>query len=402
MFSLNVRFHDFRHHARAAVKLFVLAGVISIGHALYESRTRYDQMAFGTYFTWWSQFNHGLNPWRLGCNYTPFFIVAFAPLANLDQRLAYWIWQALQVTALLVVLALAFSQLRRDVETKFVISLGTVVLLFPHLVYGTLYEAEPTLMLLALLLASWVLANQGRAALAGLMVALAALLKVYPAAAGGYFLFRRRFDVIVWSLVFSLLGLLLSGPTLWLESLFSGALPYFHTPDWARDERSLSFLLKAFSAADALRLPPAQQPYWILAAYLLLSLGAILLAALATPIRPASVELDGICFSLWLIIALFVSPITWSNEITFTLPLYVFVPAYLSQCCHLLRSLETLLFSIATLGFIISYYSTPVRSLHVYFIALLVEYTAVILILRHSYSRRADTADSVVQNRART
>ncbi len=374
-------------YAYAAIVLFAAGGALLIAHVLYENRLRYQQVGFNDYFKWWSQFNHGLNTWRHGCNYTPFFIVVFAPLARLDRQLAYWIWQGAQLAALLAALVLTFGQFQRGAAAKIAVGLGTLVLLSPYLLFGTLYESEPTAMLLLLLVGAWALANHRRPVLAGFMLAVAILLKVYPAVVGGYFLFRRRFDVIVWSVVWCAVGIVATGPALWRESLFSGALPYFSAPDWARDERALALLLKVYSAVAALGLTAAQQATWAAATYVFLSLCVIALGAWATARSAETVEVDGICFSLWLIAALLVSPIAWNHELTLTLPLYVFIAAYLTQHREMFPRIALLMFLFATLGFVIPYYSTAVRHLHIYFIALVVEYLAVLMIV-HSWSAR--------------
>jgi hypothetical protein len=383
-------------HAYAAIALCSVVGLLLIAHVLYENRLRYDQMAFNDYFEWWSEFNHGVNTWRQGCNYTPLFIVLFAPLARLDHQVAYWIWQSLQVAALLAAVVLVLSQLRPPAAAKITAGLAVLVLLLPYLLFGTFYESEPTSMLLFILVASWVLANHRRPALAGLMLALATLLKVYPAVAGGYFLFRRRFDVIVWSAVWCAVGLAFSGPTLWREALFSGALPYFNAPDWARDERALAILLNAYSAVAALKLPPASQALWALAVYVLLAACTFAAAAWVTSRFTGSRDVDGICFSLWLLTSLLVSPIAWNHELTLILPLYMFVAAYLTQHPEFISTLETGLFSSATLGFVIPYYSTQVRHAHIYFIALLIQYTAALMIIHSWGFQKNNDVDAVV------
>ena len=77
--------------------------------------------------------------------------------------------------------------------------------------------AQLTPMLLALLCASWFCARWERPAAAGLWLALAALLKLYPAAAGGYFLFGRRWRALGWTIGFFAAGVLLTNPARWIE-----------------------------------------------------------------------------------------------------------------------------------------------------------------------------------------
>jgi hypothetical protein len=385
--SLNERY------ARAGIVLLAIIGVLLLAHVLYENRLRYQQMAFNDYFAWWDQFNRGINTWRHGCNYTPFFIVLFAPLAHLGPRPAYWTWQSMQLAGLVAALGLSFVELERNVAAKRAIGLGTIVVLSPYILFGTLYESEPTTILLALLIAAWVLSRHRRPALAGLMLAAATLMKVYPAAAGGYFLFRRRFDAIAWSTLWCAVGILLTGPTLWHESLFSGALPYFAAPEWAYDERALALLLKAYSAGAALGLTAFDQTIFAVPTYCLLSLCVIASGAYATWRCAEAAEVDGTCFSLWLVAALLVSPIAWNHELTLTLPLYVFVAAYLVEHREAFPKVALVIFLFANLSFVIAYYVIPARHFHIYFVGLVVEYVAAIMMV-YSWSVRKQSVSA--------
>src|SRR6266851_3983498 len=142
-------------YEKAVLSVAILAMALVIAHTLYVFRFRYHEMAFDLYYLWTKRFSSGINPWlaRPHCLYPPAFIILreIAPLT---------------VARLTVVL-------------------GILALLLPYIFTSTLYESEPSALLLLLLIAAWRLARHERPGWAGFMLALATVLKLYPVAAGG-------------------------------------------------------------------------------------------------------------------------------------------------------------------------------------------------------------------------
>src|SRR5260370_32280424 len=89
-----------------------------------------------------------------------------------------------------------------------------LALLYPP-VHATLHGAQTAFLLLLTLTASWLLARRSRPAAAGLTLALATVLKAFPGAVGGYFFFRRRFDVLGWAILFAVLSIIGAGVGPW-------------------------------------------------------------------------------------------------------------------------------------------------------------------------------------------
>ncbi len=181
-------------YGKVALSVAILAIALVIGHTLYVFRFRYHEMAFDLYYLWTKRFSSGINPFRAlpHCNYPPSFLILLSPLTLLSQQSAYWIWQAIQVAAFFLSVFMMLREIAPLTVLHLTIVLGVLALLLPYIFTSTLYESEPSALLLLLLIAAWRLARHERPGWAGFMLALATVLKIYPVFAGGYFLFRRR------------------------------------------------------------------------------------------------------------------------------------------------------------------------------------------------------------------
>jgi hypothetical protein len=126
--------------------------------ASYKNRLRYNAVSMSEFYSWAYELKMGGDPWlsqrdptfssipgvaHLGhCNYPPVFLLAFEPLTTLRPPVAYWIWQGIIVTSLLLATVLMVRDLSPPAPSSYVLALGAV-LLFPE-VYGALYESQPT------------------------------------------------------------------------------------------------------------------------------------------------------------------------------------------------------------------------------------------------------------------
>jgi len=282
-------------------------------------------------YAWWTQYNAGEVMWRPAaatettirpgllrprfCNYTPAFVIALAPFARLDQKTAYWLWQGLQ----LLCVGIAVVLLARGADPPLTLEATLVVLALTVIsrpLRGTVTYAQLSPMLLALLVAAWFFARRERSVLAGLTLAAAALLKLYPAAAGGYFLFGRRWRALGWTIVFFVLGLAASGIGNWITFAqfgMSGTMGAVHRGNLT----ALAFYQDVIGGGSA---------NWLV--YALTATDDLLLVAIAA--WPASRSTrtggpsDGIAFSLWLGAAILMSPLAWPHETLLLLPLYLF------------------------------------------------------------------------------
>jgi hypothetical protein len=318
-----------------AALLAIVAGV-SLAQRLHGVRHRYQDVDFVRDYGWWTVYASGGDPWivqttktelRPGlerprfCNYTPLFVELFSPLARLDQVTAFWIWLSVQMLCVGgAVLILARGNDPPLSAAATVIILSLVVLSRPF--EGMLAYAHVTPMLLVLLSASWFCARRERPAAAGLWLALAALLKLYPAATGGYFLFGRRWRALGWTIGFFVVGVLLTNPLRWLE-LMTVEMPVSYRFVAEADLTVMTFVRKAvayFAGTTTVAAPL----FRVLAITALIDLVLLAVAAAATITSRARDDLEGLVFGLWVALALLMSPLAWMAEMLLLLPAYLF------------------------------------------------------------------------------
>jgi len=318
-----------------AALLAIVAGV-SLAQRLHGVRHRYQDVDFVRDYGWWTVYASGGDPWivqttktelRPGlerprfCNYTPLFVELFSPLARLDQVTAFWIWLSVQMLCVggaVLILARGNDPPLSAAATLIILSL--VVLSRPF--EGMLAYAHVTPMLLVLLSASWFCARRERPAFAGLWLALAALLKLYPAAAGGYFLFGRRWRALGWTIGFFVAGALLTNPLRWLE-LVTVEMPVSYRFVAEADLTVMTFVRKAvayFAGTTTIAAPL----FTVLAITALIDLVLLAVAATATITSRGRDDLEGLVFGLWVALALLMSPLAWMAEMLLLLPAYLF------------------------------------------------------------------------------
>jgi Glycosyltransferase family 87 len=316
--------------------LLAIVAAVSIAQRLHGVRHRYNEVDFVRDYGWWTIYSSGGDPWivtanktelRPGlerprfCNYTPVFVEVFSPLARLDQKTAFWLWLSAQILCVGgAVLMLARGNDPPLSSAATVIVLSLVVLSRPF--EGMLAYAHVTPMLLALLSASWFCARRERPRVAGLCLALAALLKLYPAAAGGYFLFGRRWRALGWTIGFFVAGVLLTNPARWIE-LMTVEMPVSYRFVAEADLTVMTFVRKAvalFTGTTTIAAPL----FTVLAITALIDLVLLAIAAMATITSRGRDDLDGLVFGMWLALALLMSPLAWMAEMLLLLPAYLF------------------------------------------------------------------------------
>jgi len=321
---------------RVGAAILAIVAALSLAQRISAVSHRYDDVDFTFFYGWWTDYSSGGDPWTVSikptdlrpglsrpryCNYPPFFVEAFSPLARLDQKTAFWIWQAAQMLCL----AGAVLMLARGSDPPLGAAPAIIVLslvLLSRQFAGALVHAQVTPMLLALLSASWLCARRGRPAAAGLWLALAALLKLYPVTAGGYFLFARRWRALAWTIGFFAAGVLLTNPMRWLD-LARLELPVSYQIVAHAELTVLAFVRKcvAHFAGTTIAAAPL---FEVLGLTALIDLALLAIAAAATIAGHTRADLDGLIFGLWVALALLVSPLAWIPETLLLLPAYLF------------------------------------------------------------------------------
>lgn len=191
--------------------LWVLA-ISSLAAVAVHLPERVGKIDFSNYYASAWTMRSGGNPYvadlnananRLGFNLgplkfstqTPAFVLYFEPLTLLKPRVAYWIWQLLNLVALCVSMFLLL--MRRDRMQWTAVALAPLLLLYPPVADVFAY-AQSQLQLLMILVLMLFCLERGWDAGAGLLLALAGLLRAFPLAIAGYFVLRRRWTVCLW------------------------------------------------------------------------------------------------------------------------------------------------------------------------------------------------------------
>ncbi len=385
--------------AVVAASVLVIVAVSLLASTLYANRGRYGDTDFALYYRWAEQLRQGIDPWlpassasgaaaHTYCNYTPPFVETFAPLTWLRRPVAYALWQAIQAASLFGAVLLVAGELRPPPRGAGLVSLLALTFMFPH-VYATLYEAQPNAMLLLLVMASWRWSRRGSPALSGIALATATLLKLYPAAVGGYFMFRRRWRELGWAAGATILGAIATGPARWLEFFAYGA-PVFTQIPLLKQERQIAISSNFYAMFAHLLGDTTGAVILTMALTAVADLTVVTAAALATMRADDDTFRDGMSLSLWIVAALLLSPLSWSHELVWLVPLFVLVLAAIARRIRLPDG-ALILLAIGLSAMIVPYFWTPLRRLHLYFIATAVSYLAAWLIASSWNALRAAT-----------
>lgn len=297
----------------AAAAIFHVVGKL---RGLSDRYARYD---FAAYYGWGKQYQGGIDWWaRTHCNYTPFFVAAFAPLTRLDAPSAHLGWQILQVVCLVGSMAVLAKRVAGFSASVSVILACAAIL--SRSSDQVLFFGQFAPLLLVLMVGSWALNREHRDAGAGLLLALAILLKLYPGILLIYYLVSRRWRVAVWTAAFVALGMLATGFQNWYGFVVYG-LPHsgeILARGFWRDRVS------TFNLVWGLESLIATPSWWrVSAAAAALNLALVIAAAWQT-VAAGERGLEGMYFSLWLALGLLLAPIAWHHEIVLLFPLYFF------------------------------------------------------------------------------
>jgi Glycosyltransferase family 87 len=166
---------------------------------------------------------------------TPFFLLLFEPLTRFPPAAAFWVWTAIN----LVILAVAIYMLlvRRpglDASTGWL--LGALILAF-YPVGWNFFWAQTQVMIMAVLVLAMRAMEDEREAAAGLMVALAGLLRAYPFLLLGYFALRRKWRALKFAIVGAVAGALIPAAMLG----FAQCLSWVHGAAWVSNHDRMIF-----------------------------------------------------------------------------------------------------------------------------------------------------------------
>ena len=199
----------------------------------------------------------------------PFSLLFYAPWAVLGAGKAKLLFNAVS----LLVFCVSWSRFLKCVsERSILVYVVPLVFLFP--LYSNLLQGQTYLLIIAAILEACLAANAGRVWLAACLLALCISLKLFPAFVLFYFLFRKEYKVLFYTmvcvLVITVITILVVGSNVVLYYL-QDVLPRLFSNDivgtyYSSNQSVYSLLMKLF-ANDALQNPiPALNLPWLVPA----------------------------------------------------------------------------------------------------------------------------------------
>jgi len=313
---------------RASISLS--AGALAYAFSfLRELPARANQWDFSHYYVSALAMRQGIDPYitdltplatSLGleineinhATYPPTFVLCFEPLTFLSPLHAYWLWIGMNILFLAAALYLLFDRFPKDTDLRLAL-IGLAILYVP--VSDNFYYAQTQILILLLLTLFMRWMESGHDALAGSVLAVAGLLKLFPLILVGYLLVRRQRRALFFAGMTLLIGSVLTLGFVGLDrSLhFLGVLPFLTSPYWLG--RPVNVALGAIIS----RLFWYSVGYFDPGVEFIRSAAALLaqLALLALTVRAtlASSKLpsdrDEPVIALWVVTAILLSPTAW-------------------------------------------------------------------------------------------
>jgi hypothetical protein len=319
----------------ALVWIGVLAAFVVM---LAGLRARENQLDFSHYYASALALRQGLNPYTAdqqplanqagldlaGINradYPPTFLLCFEPLTRFPPVVAYWIWIGFSVGALGAVLVMLLAPIaRQDPLTAWL--LAALALTYPPVRDHFEYAQCQILILLTIVLAArWM--EKGRDASAGMMLALATLLRVFPLLLAGYLIVRRRWR----ALGYMALGLVIGSAVTFAlvgadRSLsFAGRLGFLTANIWVYRYANIalgSFVSRLFGYGFGV--PLSARLELVRAIVVGLSrLSLLAMTAWATRSQAGAYDSNRRALSLWMVAMILLSPTAWFHYLVLLL-----------------------------------------------------------------------------------
>jgi hypothetical protein len=256
----------------------------------------------------------------------PTSVLVALPLGRLNYPDAVLVWNVISLLALLASLVIVTINLP---ESKFLILLGLPLLPLCHPVYGNLYQGQLNLVLVLFVTGMWVLERAGRSHLAGLLLGVAAAIKLYPIYLGVYFAAQRRYRLLLIALAsfltLNFITALVLGPHTYHDYV-EIVLP------WNAEFRLLGYNLSIAGLWHKLFYPVAGEKIVPLWSSLALARWGTLLSNLIITIVVAIVSSKAriptqrsLAFAITAIAMLLVSPVTWDISLPILLVPFVLI-----------------------------------------------------------------------------
>lgn len=281
----------------------------------------------------------------------PTFLLLFEPLTHFPPRTAFWIWQTINFAALAGALILMLGP-ASGLSSPLAWSLAAFAFIYPPIL-SHFWFGQSKLPLLLMLVVMTKLMRRRFDRTAGLILAFAGLVRIYPFAIGGYFLLERRWRPLAWMGVGAAVGAIATiaivGPANCLS--FVRGLSYLTTEQWSSksgDNAPLAFAIRFLQESGL-----ARNGVSGLAQHVLLATIDIVLLSLtvrATLLRPVDHDGDLRLFSLWVVTAIMLPPVSWDYDMTLVLLPFACMAVAASSGTASWRSIAMAISSYALIG----------------------------------------------------
>jgi hypothetical protein len=244
---------------------------------------------------------------------TPPFLLCFEPLTWFPPRAAFWIWTAINFSALAISMYLLLAH-RPGISAHTAWLLAGLVLMSAP-VNLNFYWGQSQLVILLLMAAAMRAMERQRDGTAGLLIATAALLRAYPLLLAGYCLIRRRWRAVAFAAVGIAAGVLATAATMG----FAQSLSFVHGASWITDYSMMNrvdnlslgpFVSRMFWAITGTASPPGWIRLAVIAGADTLVLGLTICVTAGDNHRD---DPDWRAYSLWIATAIMLSPVGWHH-----------------------------------------------------------------------------------------
>jgi hypothetical protein len=320
----------------------VLWTLVGIAAPAFLSKIQLDNRAtqedFAVYYFLGQELRHGINPFttkitpqsRLaglnihgithGSDPPTFLAFIIEPLSRLPLHAAYWIWQAINLACLCVAIYLLIGP-GSGLTLSMGLTLGGLAVLYPpvgsHIWFGQ--SKLPALLLLVLMMRSL---SRGHETSAGVTLAIASLLRLFPLALVGYLFLQQRWRAILCTAVGILIGGTATIALMGLDNCISFlTAARLLVGDSAADiRRDISIPL--FIARELQSVSPHPSLFRAAAYQALIASADIVILIVTVQATLASAnkqDPDSRFFALWVATSIFLLPVAWDYDLVLML-----------------------------------------------------------------------------------
>ncbi|MFZ0677009.1 glycosyltransferase family 87 protein [Candidatus Binatus sp.] len=311
--------------------IWICALLLLIG-TLTKMPDQWHRRDFSNYYESAWAMRHGIDPystnltligaqlgletnWLVHASQTPPFLLCFEPLTRMRPRVAFWIWIAINFSALTIAMYLLLMPRRGLSGRTALLLVGLMLMSAP--VNLNFYWGQSQLIVLALMVAAMRAMERDHDGAAGLLIAAAALLRAYPVLLVGYLVLRRKWRAVI----FAMAGIAAGGfATLAILGL-PQTLSFIHGALWLTDYRVVSpvdnlslgpFVSRMFWSLTSTA--PGSSADWVRRAAIATADVVVLgLTIRATLVDSDRRDPDWRIYSLWIATAVMLTPVGWHH-----------------------------------------------------------------------------------------